>query len=473
MNEPRAGFDQLLAELRPKLHRYCARMTGSVIDGEDVLQEALVKAIEAFPGRPDRRPEGWLFRIAHNAALDFLRRRARRECPCRRGSGHDRRPDSEIDRRQAAAASLRTFMRLPVAQRSSVILMDVLGYSLDEIARVIDTTVPAVKAALHRGRSRLRELAAEPDDRPPPALAAADGRALPPIPRASTPATSSPARSVGRRSKVEVVNRTRLNGRSEVGNYFTNYGRSSDWRLSPGWSNGGRRCWSTIPTIPTARRYTSSCSTGRGSACSMCGFPLRPLCPRRRRIDRFSLARVQPSPSSRLCDAMATLKPWHNAASSTGRYCHVQATRSIQCRRFDCRVVPRCSTGSVRRDGHVQGRPHAGRGSAADRQQGRWRPDRQLDTATKKLTYSATYKDLTGPAAAAHFHGPADAKTNAGVVVPVPAPASGGMVSPLKGEATLTDAQAADLAAGKWYFNVHTAANKGGEIRGQVMKGGM
>lgn len=91
------------------------------------------------------------------------------------------------------------------------------------------------------------------------------------------------------------------------------------------------------------------------------------------------------------------------------------------------------------------------------------------DTATKKLTYNVTYKDLTGPAAAAHFHGPADAKTNAGIVVPVPA--SGALASPLKGEATLTDAQAADLAAGKWYFNVHTAANKGGEIRGQVMKG--
>ena len=89
------------------------------------------------------------------------------------------------------------------------------------------------------------------------------------------------------------------------------------------------------------------------------------------------------------------------------------------------------------------------------------------DTTSKKLTYSATFKDLTGPATAAHFHGPADAKTNAGVVVPV----SGAMTSPMKGEATLTDAQAADLAAGKWYFNVHTAANKGGEIRGQVMKG--
>ena len=83
-------------------------------------------------------------------------------------------PDSEIDRRQIAAASLRTLMRLPVAQRSSVILMDVLGHSLEEIADVLDSTMPAVKAALHRGRERLRELAAEPDDRPPPVLAEAD-----------------------------------------------------------------------------------------------------------------------------------------------------------------------------------------------------------------------------------------------------------------------------------------------------------
>ena len=88
------------------------------------------------------------------------------------------------------------------------------------------------------------------------------------------------------------------------------------------------------------------------------------------------------------------------------------------------------------------------------------------DPATKKLTYNVTYKDLSGPATAAHFHGPADAKSNAGIVVPV----NGAVTSPIKGEATLTDAQAADLQAGKWYFNVHTAANKAGEIRGQVMK---
>lgn len=88
------------------------------------------------------------------------------------------------------------------------------------------------------------------------------------------------------------------------------------------------------------------------------------------------------------------------------------------------------------------------------------------DPASKKLTYTVNYKDLTGPATAAHFHGPADAKSNAGVVVPV----NGALTSPIKGEATLTDAQAKDLADGKWYFNIHTAANKGGEIRGQVIK---
>ena len=75
-----AGLDGLLARMRPKLHRYCARMTGSVIDGEDVLQDALIKAVESFAAAgPIGNPEGWLFRIAHNTALDFLRRRHRQD----------------------------------------------------------------------------------------------------------------------------------------------------------------------------------------------------------------------------------------------------------------------------------------------------------------------------------------------------------------------------------------------------------
>jgi hypothetical protein len=88
-----------------------------------------------------------------------------------------------------------------------------------------------------------------------------------------------------------------------------------------------------------------------------------------------------------------------------------------------------------------------------------------FDTATRALTWQGTHSGLSGPATAAHFHGPAEPGKNAGVAVPSPA------ASPVKGSATLSEAQAADLMAGKYYFNVHTAANPGGEIRGQVVKG--
>ena len=98
----------------------------------------------------------------------------------------------------------------------------------------------------------------------------------------------------------------------------------------------------------------------------------------------------------------------------------------------------------------------AGKGSA----------DLDYDAASKKLSWKLTYSGLSGPATAAHFHGPAEAGKNAGVAVAIPNAAS----SPVKGEATLTDAQAADLLAGKYYINIHTAANPGGEIRGQVTK---
>src|SRR3954453_13440531 len=77
---PAVDIDAVLVALRPRLHRYCARMVGSVIDGEDVLQDALIKAVEAFAAAGSiGNPEGWLFRIAHNTALDFLRKRKRQE----------------------------------------------------------------------------------------------------------------------------------------------------------------------------------------------------------------------------------------------------------------------------------------------------------------------------------------------------------------------------------------------------------
>jgi hypothetical protein len=88
-----------------------------------------------------------------------------------------------------------------------------------------------------------------------------------------------------------------------------------------------------------------------------------------------------------------------------------------------------------------------------------------LDTETRALTWTVTYADLTGPAVGAHFHGPSEPSKNAGIVLPFKT-----VQSPIQGTATLTESQAADLLAGKWYANVHTAANPGGELRGQMMK---
>jgi len=92
--------------------------------------------------------------------------------------------------------------------------------------------------------------------------------------------------------------------------------------------------------------------------------------------------------------------------------------------------------------------------------------DIDYDPATKKLSWKLAYTGLSGAAKAAHFHGPAEPGKNAGVAVAIP----GATSSPAEGSATLTDAQAADLEAGKYYVNVHTEANPGGEIRGQVTK---
>jgi RNA polymerase sigma-70 factor, ECF subfamily len=236
-----ANIDGLFAEMRPKLHRYCARMVGSVIDGEDVVQDALIKAVESFSstGGIDN-PSGWLFRIAHNTALDFLRRRNRQEA-LRSGEEVDMiaDPADVVTSRQIAGASLRTFMRLPVAQRSSVILMDVLGCSLREVCEVMDFSLPAVKAALHRGRAQLRELAEQPDDSPPPELSKAERDRLGAYVAHFNARDFDAIRAmISDDVRLELVNKTRLSGRTEVSRYFGNYSGITDWHLVPGLVEG-------------------------------------------------------------------------------------------------------------------------------------------------------------------------------------------------------------------------------------------
>lgn len=235
------NIQRLLVAMRPRLHRYCARMVGSVIDGEDVLQDALIKAVEAYPAAgPIGNPEGWLFRIAHNTALDFLRRRSRLEALL-----GDAELDMIVDQldavesRQIAATSLRTFMRLPVAQRSSVILMDVLGCSLREICEVMDCSLPAAKTFLHRGRAQLRDIAAEPDDAPQAKLSDADRERLGAYVAHFNARDFDAIRTmIADDVRLDLVRKTRMRGKAEVSRYFGNYAKVSDWHLVPGLVEG-------------------------------------------------------------------------------------------------------------------------------------------------------------------------------------------------------------------------------------------
>jgi RNA polymerase sigma-70 factor (ECF subfamily) len=180
-----ARHAQLLAlagELRPALHRYCARLMGSVIEGEDVVQDTFARAFVALDELQEAPPlRAWLFRIAHNRALDLLRSRAIRASEPVEAAHEVADPESPdpvevLMRREAVETAVSRFVELPTVQRSVLILKDVLDQSLEEIAAMLDLTVNAVKAHLARGRARLKAInaqtPAQPAPRPPsPAVA--------------------------------------------------------------------------------------------------------------------------------------------------------------------------------------------------------------------------------------------------------------------------------------------------------------
>lgn len=156
MVDARDRFMELVDELRPELHRYCARMTGSVFDGEDIVQETLAKAYYALGQMiepPNLRP--WLFRIAHNTAMDFLKRYERKNIELVSDLPERAEPeDTGVDPLLVEAA-LTLFVELPPVQRSAIILKDVLGATLEETATTMGTNVGAVKAALSRARANI------------------------------------------------------------------------------------------------------------------------------------------------------------------------------------------------------------------------------------------------------------------------------------------------------------------------------
>jgi RNA polymerase sigma-70 factor, ECF subfamily len=160
------AFLQTVAYLRPKLHRYCSRMTGSVVDGEDVVQEALFQAYRKLNTFDDDRPLApWLFRIAHNRCIDFIRRREVRESAEAGAATPDSVAPVDPPGPALGRAVEHLVLTLPPMERACVLLKDVFDYSLEDIAELVDSTVGGVKAALHRGRSKL---ATPPESAAPP-----------------------------------------------------------------------------------------------------------------------------------------------------------------------------------------------------------------------------------------------------------------------------------------------------------------
>jgi RNA polymerase sigma factor (sigma-70 family) len=238
LEEGRAQFLALVAAIRPELHRYCARMTGSVADGEDVVQDTLAKAYYELPELKEMPAmKAWLFRIAHNRALDYLRRYEHRmagpieeamEIP----DDAAREPESAVAGKETVRIAMAQFLELPPVQRSCVILKDVLDHSLEEIAELLETTVPAVKAALHRGRQRLLALAAAPPNAVPPEHS-------PTVARYAELFNAHDWDGVrallSEDVRLDVVSGWKTQGKARVGSYFTNYERMTSLRFSPGW----------------------------------------------------------------------------------------------------------------------------------------------------------------------------------------------------------------------------------------------
>jgi RNA polymerase sigma-70 factor, ECF subfamily len=242
LQENRRRFLALVSEVRPELHRYCARMTGSIADGEDIVQDVLARAyyeLAELKELPSLRP--WLFRIAHNRSLDYLRRYERRmgeplEAAMDFAADDSSEPDHAPVREEAVRLAVSRFLEIAPAQRSCIILKDVLEYSLEETAAMLEMSVPAVKAALHRGRARLQALSSAPE--PKTTARAPSGPAIRYAQLFNARDWDGVRAMLIDDVKLNLVSREKRSGRENVGHYFHNYDRIHDWHLVPGWLDG-------------------------------------------------------------------------------------------------------------------------------------------------------------------------------------------------------------------------------------------
>ena len=158
----RKAFVTAASALRPRLHRFCTRMVGSSLDGEDLVQDTLAEAFYGLGSLKDHtRFEAWMFRIAYHKCIDFVRRDGRRLDDVAFDDGHDRpgEPPAEMPTDDALAALVDA---LPPKERAAIVLKDVLGYQLNEVAEIADSTLGGAKAALHRAREKLRDVKSVP-----------------------------------------------------------------------------------------------------------------------------------------------------------------------------------------------------------------------------------------------------------------------------------------------------------------------
>lgn len=227
-----------MQDIRPALHRYATRMVGSVIDGEDVVQEALVKAYATLPSY-NTNLRGWLFRITHNKAIDHLRRSGDQPLELLDEVPTLTQPDQPLEEKELAAFALSMFLKLAPRQRSCVIFKDVMGYSLAEISELLNATVPEIKAILHRGRTRLRELAANTEDSAPRLDAQEQKRLTRYVDHFNARDFDALRTLLADEVHLDLIGRAQLDGQKEVaGNYFVRYSLSHDWRFTVGTVEG-------------------------------------------------------------------------------------------------------------------------------------------------------------------------------------------------------------------------------------------